>query len=376
MFQYLLLSSILLCGTISAEPIKIGVNTFLTGSGAFWGDMTVKGLELALDEERAASGAGQPELKLLFSDFGDLNYAAAVGATHKFINIDRVAVIFANVAEDAQVIYPIAARAGIPVLAIAVGSETATIGKPGLFRTTSSDLVLWQESVDFLRAKGLTQGCWAVQQSEYFLDISRALEPYWQKQLGSTPYIESVNVNEGDLRSLVSKFKHKHCASVLLMSWIGPASEIVKKAALIQYRPQFIGPTNVSGNKEFLDLVRGDAEGLVFGKFSDGTQDFIEKFTKKYGRSPERPAATSYDALRVVAKVTRDFGTSREQILRGLSEVKNFAGASGIFSFRPDGTRSDELHELLVIRDGRAVSLTPGADAVLGAVELPGSSTR
>lgn len=356
MIKYLLLIVLFFFEPALADTIKIGTNTFLTGSAAFWGDMSVKGLELALAEENGAGGVNGQKIELLYSDFADLNYVAAVNATHKFIDIDRVALIFANVAEDAQVIYPIAVKAGIPVVAIAVGSETATFDKPGLFRTTSSDLVLWKKSIDFLKSKHIAQGCWAVKQAEYFLDMSRNLEPYWQKQFGNKPYIETFDSDQMDFASLALKFKQKQCESVLLMSWIGPASEIIKKSFFINYKPQFIGPTNVCGNRDFLDLVQNKAEGLVFGKFSIGTPEFVENFTKKYGRPPERPAATSYDALKLVAEVMRKYGTTSEEIKKGLSEIKNYSGASGSFSFASNGTRNDESYELFTIKNDAAVT--------------------
>lgn len=357
MSKYLFLLILIFPPLAFSEPIKIGVNTFLTGSAAFWGEMSTKGLELALNEENDSGGMKGRKIELLYSDFGDLNYAAAVSAAHKFIDIDRVPVIFANVAEDTGVIYPIASPAHIPVVAIAVGSEAVTFEKPGLFRTTSSDLVLWKKSVDYLAAKKLSKGCWAVMQSEYFLDMSRRLEPYWREQFNNEPYIEAFNTDQRDFGALALRFKQKQCQSLLLMSWIGPASEIIKKSASLDFRPQWIGPTSVSDSPDFLNLVQNMAEGLVFGKFSVGTPAFVEKFKNKYGRPPERPAATSYDALKLVAKVMREHGTAPKDIMKGLSQTKNFTGASGSLSFNANGTRSDEDYELLAIRDSTAVPI-------------------
>ncbi len=65
-------------------------------------------------------------------------------------------------------------------------------------------------------------------------------------------------------------------------------------------------------------------------------QNFIKSFQGKYGRTPEKWEAMSYDTAWIIAEAARIGGANREGILKGIPQV-NFKGVSGQLRFDTQG---------------------------------------
>ena len=91
---------------------------------------------------------------------------------------------------------------------------------------------------------------------------------------------------------------------------------------------------------------------------------FARRYRAKYNSEPSRIASLSYDALSLAAALVRTQGSQRfsEQVLTNPS---GFAGADGIFRFRPDGTSERGL-AVLEIRNGSAVVASPAPKSFAG----------
>ena len=77
---------------------------------------------------------------------------------------------------------------------------------------------------------------------------------------------------------------------------------------------------------------------MVYG-YEPPQRKFLERFTKKYGKEPWSIGAdTAYDALMLVAQTINHAKTDDPILVRRqLLEVRNYAGASGVFSIDAHG---------------------------------------
>lgn len=94
------------------------------------------------------------------------------------------------------------------------------------------------------------------------------------------------------------------------------------------------------------------------GPESAGFKSFAGRYKTKYGNDPVRTASLAYDAVALVAALTKTQGNQRfsEQILTNAS---GFTGIDGLFRFRPDGTSQRGLSVMKVTPGGGQVISPP-----------------
>jgi hypothetical protein len=90
---------------------------------------------------------------------------------------------------------------------------------------------------------------------------------------------------------------------------------------------------------------------------SAGFNAFANRYRAKFNSDPTRIATLSYDAVSLAAALVRTQGSQRftDAVLTNPS---GFAGADGVFRFRPDGT-NDRALAVLELRSGGAAPVSP-----------------
>ena len=82
----------LACGGGDDEPITIGVIQSLTGPGETYGDVALKGIQLAVDEVNEAGGVLGRQIEIIPED-GKCNGTDALTAYTKLVDVDEVSII-------------------------------------------------------------------------------------------------------------------------------------------------------------------------------------------------------------------------------------------------------------------------------------------
>ena len=93
---------------------------------------------------------------------------------------------------------------------------------------------------------------------------------------------------------------------------------------------------NVEGVIYPLEFYADDKDPVVSG--------FVTKYKDKYANTPEVIAAASYDALKMACMVLERKVTSRENFRDVLSLIRNYPGATGMFSFDAAGDSAKEYY--------------------------------
>ena len=94
------------------------------------------------------------------------------------------------------------------------------------------------------------------------------------------------------------------------------------------------------------------------GPDSSGFRAFSARYRTRYGQDPVRTASLAYDAVALIAALTKTQGKQRfsEEILTNSS---GFTGIDGLFRFRPDGTNQRGLAVMRVTPTGGQVISPP-----------------
>ena len=327
------------------KPVKFGALALLTGDFAFSGQLCRGGMELAKDDVNASGGIRGRPLEILFEDFGPFDLKKAAAGGQKLLTIDRVDALFPAVAEDAEMLGPIALRSRVPLMASGPGG--VNIGRYGanVFRATTTDLVLLQTYFDHVKKRGLTHVSLFGAENSYFENIAQSAEKEAPKH-GVTLKITRVPQDEFDFKTHAARLKKDGTQAII--SLLMPQ----------QFIP-FLRALNSVGNKvPVLGAPYYDYEAVKKEAFADGGElllvryalpgpEFAKRYFERYNKVPVRPAGNCYDAIRVMAKVLADTNLDYDLTNAALRSLKNYQGVTGEFSIGADGDRYGEKAELL-----------------------------
>jgi ABC-type branched-subunit amino acid transport system substrate-binding protein len=103
------------------------------------------------------------------------------------------------------------------------------------------------------------------------------------------------------------------------------------------------------------------------GPDSTGFRNFSARYRTRYGQDPARTATLAYDAVALVAALTKTQGEQRfaESTLTNSS---GFTGIDGLFRFRPDGSSQRGLAVLRVTPTGGQIISPPPKSFGAGAI--------
>jgi branched-chain amino acid transport system substrate-binding protein len=354
-----LLSLILLtlprCINAEPAPIKIGVLLTLTGSMSNWGQSARDGLILAQDRINSASTTqNSPRVQLVFEDYGDFDLKRAVSAAHKLIDVDKVRFIFSYLTEDTEVVWNIAARSKVPVIAMAAGAADITTGRPNVFRMSPSDIDLMTAASNFVSSQGRSNICIVNHQIAYFESMSSYLVHKWS--VANSPPALRIDLApaDKDFRSIVGKLKARRCDTLFALVLPDSMGTLLQQLHAANLSPLIVGPPGAA-NPAILSLPTTLTDGVVFARFEDPSADFSQRYHSRFGHPPGITADYGYDALMVLHLVISRFGGSTEDVTRGMLQVNGYQGASGTIDINADRTRTSRGIQMWEIRSGKAI---------------------
>ncbi len=120
--------------------------------------------------------------------------------------------------------------------------------------------------------------------------------------------------------------------------------------------------TNGWNSEELIRIGGNFIEGGIFtdGFFMDSpdlaVRRFTERYRARYGENPDIFSAQAYDAMMMIAVGIRAGATTGSALRDYLLRNKDFHGASGQTTFRPDGD-AEKKPFIIQIRDGRFVQI-------------------
>ncbi len=119
------------------------------------------------------------------------------------------------------------------------------------------------------------------------------------------------------------------------------------------------------GENEIYRLGDDITKGAVFpspfipAQSSDETLKFSGAYDTRYGKQPPRLAALGYDALRVVTRAAVKAGANRDNLVRELAQVKDYAGVAGRVTFGEN--RENIAMPVFKVEGGQAVFIGIGS---------------
>ena len=253
---------------VTDKEITIGVLTDLTGPASIYGQASVVGTRVAFNEINRKGGIHGRELKAVVEDH-QWNPARAV-AGYKYL-VDRVGVFLlgVNIGTAASLaVMDFLKEDRLPMIPVTWAKGTYEPFNRYAFPTVTSYQnqmgVLIDYVMETLKPKSPKFGLIYVQ-DDYGKEVSEGVMQGLAYYGLKAHHMEPFGRTNVDFSSQVMNLKRAGCDYVVLGTTLGQATNILKEAARIDYRPQFLGapgPTDAMTIQLTGELMPADMLGV------------------------------------------------------------------------------------------------------------------
>ncbi len=337
--------------------VKVGINAPITGDIPKVGEGTKYAAQMWLEDIEKAGGieiGGQKYPVELVIEDNESKAESAVKANTKMITEDEVLVI----------VGPQSSKQAVPAGDVANNYETpmitpwstnpdSTKDRPFVFRGCFLDPFQGPVLANFITEEfGFTKAAVLYDvASDYPKGLAEFFKQAWEKIHGSGSVVafESFTTKDTDFSSQLSKINNSGAQVLFTPQYYNEVALIVQQAHELGWSGPIVG-SDSWGSAETVTLCGKDCYGLFFSTHyaaagaQGATKEFIERYEKKYGYTPDDVAALTWDSLRLVqaaiqnsGTLTGKIGTDRKAVRDALALIKNFKGITGDMTFTEEG---------------------------------------
>ena len=347
-----------------AQTIKLGFNIPLTGDSPKVGEGTKFSAELIKNEINAAGGLDVKGKKYLLEFVyvdNELKADSAINAANKLIDIDKV---LASIGPDgsgraipASEVYN---DAKVPMITPWATNPAATYKKPYCFRACFLDPFQAPVAAKFAKEQFGAKKVAILYnlEDDYSKTLAELFRENWEKSGGKAVVFESFGQKDQDFSVQLTKVVNSDAEFLYLPCYYNHVALITSQAKDLGWKKPVMG-SDSWGSADLVSLSKGAVTGYYFTTHyaaagaQGKTKEFIEKYQKAYGYTPDDVAALSYDATMIVLKAIQDAGLTgnlkkdRNAIKDAMGKIKNYDGITGKMSFTPDG---DPVKDAVVVQ--------------------------
>lgn len=332
------------CGP--GNVIKIGVVAPLTGDVKTFGESTINGITLAVEEANRAGGINGKQIKLFISDDkNDPTEAANAGG--KLIELDGVVAIIGSVSTKCSL--PLADKcqvARIPMLTPTSTNPKVTVTDDGkhkefIFRACFTDsfqgVVAARFAAESLKAK--TAAVMFDVGNDYSKGLAEYFKRFFEQAGGKVVAFESYQKDDADFSALLTKIKQQKPEVVFLPDYYNKVGLIVKQAYQLGLETKFLGGDGWD-SPAMLEIAGKEVAGSYFVNHYSAddprpeVQNWVNKYQARFGQKPDAMATLGYDAaLLLIAALKNAPNAKPDEIRQALSQIKDYPCVSGSISF-------------------------------------------
>jgi len=336
--------------TPAEEPlkdIKIGLAGPMTGDYAIWGQSTLKGAQIAVDEFNEKGGLNGRKVVLVpADDKGDPKEGATVA--QKLVNDpDVIAIAGHNFSAAALTAAPIYQREGLPMVGITASNPKIPEVGDYIFTIGLNDNQISQKMADYAVLEREWKKIAILREnSDYGLATESAFTDQAVKDGAEITTVETyLQGTDRDFSVQLTKIRETNPDCILLIGFGTEHGLIVKQAQQLEIDTQLYGVDGTNSDV-FFELAGDAAEGIIIATLFDrGVEEakpFVEKYEATYKESIFSTCPYAYDALNVILNaLTRAESVTRKDVRDAIAATndQNLAGITGKIVFAENGGR-------------------------------------
>jgi branched-chain amino acid transport system substrate-binding protein len=336
----------LLCPTIDAAEIKIGVAAALTGNAAQYGVPIRKGFELAVREINSSGSVGGSGLELVIEDEQGKK-EEAINSFRKLIFQDKVLMLFGpTLSNSAQASDPVAQGAKTVVFGTSNTADGITSIGDYVFRNSVTERDILPVTLKIAAQRtGLKKVAVLYGNDDIFTksgydNFKRAL----QDLKISVTATETFAKGDVGFKPQLTNIKASNPDAIVLSALVAEGAPIMVQARQLGIQLPFIGGNGMNSPRIF-ELAKNSSDNLWVGSpwsLESPTPEnkrFIASYQKAYQEMPDQFAAQAYDAMYIAAQALKKINLTGKleadrKALRDALPPTQWTGATGPFKFR------------------------------------------
>ncbi len=357
------------CSGASPEEAELRVGLIAPLTGALsenLGEPAREGAQLAvtLINQRGLDIKGRRHQVVLLLEDSQDSPEVAIQVARRLINQERVdGLIGPILSRNAIRAAAVAEQQGLPMISPTASAPEVTRDKRFVFRGTFTDdaqgRALARFAAQELQAK--TAAVLYDIASPYNRDVAEIFRQAFGEYGGATVAFETFTTGERDFRAPLERIRAATPDVLLLPNYADEVPKQVQQARELGIETTFLGTDSWDGDvypqqaefagAYFIDDWQVSAQGLE----SDASRAFEQLYRQTFDRQPKSVAAIVYDSFGLLFEaIKRQDSRDPDLIRQGLTNLTNYRGVTGSFSFR--GT-SDPAKSLYIFRieDGGVV---------------------
>ena len=339
----------------AADPIRLGLVDELTGPQAEAGQLTLKGVKLAIDEINAAGGIMGRQIDLIVEDNASTN-PGTVLAYSKLVGEGKIAAVVGPLrSTQVQAASPTIAAAKVPAFIGGSDPSLTRVNNPWIFRIRPNDLfsskVMAEYAVKVLKGKKIA----IIHSTDTFGAGGKNALVEALKALGVEPVtIQGYTNNSQDFTAIVLAIK-KSGADVLT-SYMTNAPDVgicAKQLRQLGLNMPWIGSASLATDTAL--KLAGEA---LWGTYTvsdfvidanEESKAYAKKFRAAHGAEPDLFSAWAYGAVYLIKHAIETAkSTDAEAMRKALLATRGFKGVEGTYDFEPNG---DAVHGYNVVKN-------------------------
>jgi branched-chain amino acid transport system substrate-binding protein len=359
-----LLALLALCAAcaLGAEPVKLGFFMSITGRDASFGEASLNGARLAVDQVNAAGGVLGRPLELFVEDNRSLPGESAT-AVKKLISRDNVAALIgecssARTLEAASV----AQAAGVPLVTPASTSPKVTEVGDAVFRVCFVDSFQGEVIATFARRRlGLKRAALLVDaQAPYSVGLADYFSRTFRALGGEIVASQKYSGSATDFRAQLTAIRAAGPDALFLPGYYVAAGLVARQSRELGLRATLLGGDGFEA-PQLLEIGGEALDGTYYATHfatentDQASRAFVAAYRARYGTAPNGLAALTFDSVRLVADAVARAGTTdRAALRRSLAATRDFPGVTGrtTINARRD---ADKDAAIIAVRNGRLV---------------------
>ena len=338
---------------VSGEPVRVALNTEITGAGALVGELAKKAADIAIADINRTGGVGGRPMELVVEDAQSTN-EGALAALNKAAGEDR-AVAMVGPIKSTQIlaIEPRVRELEMPSF---IGGTNPTLtqkGNPWLFRLRPTDALAGPAAARFALDDLKLTKVGILHDSDAFGTTGADLVERTFKAAG-TPVSrrESYKTGDKDFTAQLLSLKQAGVDGVVLYSTNPDDGALILRQASEQgLGAKLIGSPSY-GTPITVNLAKDLVNGLYvvtdyFPNRTPESQAYAAAWEAAYSTAPDSTAAWNWDALHILRDLYPKSGSDRQRFREAVLQLRDYRGAVGTISFTPNG---DGLHSVDLVQ--------------------------
>jgi branched-chain amino acid transport system substrate-binding protein len=336
------LASLALCVSFAAPAqsavkgtLKMGVILPMSGNTASFGEESMSGVKMAVDE---INKAGEIKIETYLQD-DKSDPTDAANAAKKLINVDKVHAIVGSVASsNTNAAAPIAQAAKVPLMSHA--STNVNVTKVGEYISRICFIDDFQGSAmakyAFETLKAKKAAIVVDSSSDYSKGLQVSFTEAFKKLGGEIVAEVSYQQKDQDFSSQLTKIRTRKPDVIWVPGYYNEVGNMIRQAKTMGLKAVFLGGDGWSAPE--LYTLGGDA--IVGHYFSDHfshedsdpkVQDFVKKYQSLHKKEAPGMAALGYDSVYVLADAFKRAGykTGSADLMKAINSTKQFKGVTG-----------------------------------------------